>query len=246
MSNRDSIVVEFPPHPDGPLLPYPGQVFAVLMVMFFVLLFLGNCVLSAILVQALSQPFNLLGGLLGLLGFVAWIVGFLLAIGWTNARPYPWLLARIDERPDAVVTTGEANAYCMEEIPPANWSKAVGDNGVNMGLLLIDEAKQMLLYESDRDRWVIPREQLISCEVRHFRPNGGVPILDDGYIIDVRFRMDDLEHSRSIAYRPNRFMILIGPTRRKNAEAIRSHVLQLLEDPPPLDPRCDELRHYRD
>jgi len=115
-------------------------------------------------------------------------------IGVLPARCYlRWLRERIDRRPDAVVTSDNPDALFVQHIPRRNWKVSMGENAGDVGLLLIDYGRGVMLYEGDDERWVIPGESIRSFKLESFTPPNGVDALNRHTVVMLKVDVDDEE-----------------------------------------------------
>ena len=82
--------------------------------------------------------------------------------------------AAVADRPDAVVGPDDPDAVYVQIVPRANWGRVMLETATEVGFLKVDARRRVILYEGDRERWVIPAESILSLAVEEFRtPPGG-------------------------------------------------------------------------
>jgi hypothetical protein len=81
-------------------------------------------------------------------------------------------MAVLRNRGDSFVDADDPDAVFVEVIPRANWARLMAQNARDVGLMKVDERKRVILFEGDRERWVIPAESILSCEVEEFTELG--------------------------------------------------------------------------
>jgi hypothetical protein len=138
---------------------------------------------GALIIWGLDVPDgDTVGGIAVAGGFVLLIAYFVFEtyfISHYPARCYlRWLRERIERRPDAVVKADDPEAFFVQIIPRENWTKTMGENASDLGLLRVDRARGELRYEGDLERWVIPADRVISFKLRTFVPPGGIPAVN--------------------------------------------------------------------
>jgi hypothetical protein len=109
---------------------------------------------------------------LGLTGVLLWfLIGQLLRNPWSSRYIYNKTLAEFEERPDCVVDLTNPDAILLEVIPRRNWGKLTLENAEDQGFLCIDPEARQLLFEGDKNRYRIPAETVLSCEVEVMNPS---------------------------------------------------------------------------
>lgn len=168
------------------------------------------------------------GGVLSLLAALAWIV---LYADWLPSRYY---LARarrvIADRPDPIVRPDDPDAIFVQVVPRKNWGRIMMENADDVGLLLLDSARGVLLYEGDRERWLIPRESVVSYELEAFDvgptdPNAGPAF----WLVVLRANVGGEVWEAPIAPRPVHFHKHTPASRREQAEELRDRIVAALD-----------------
>jgi len=77
----------------------------------------------------------------------------------------------IARRRDAIVQPGPDSVW-VDIIPRKNWNRMMLENASDIGFLRVDTARREILFEGDRERYRIPADALISCELvkTHYTP----------------------------------------------------------------------------
>lgn len=70
----------------------------------------------------------------------------------------------IKRRPDAIVQP-DANALFVEIIPRENWNRMKVKNASDIGFLTVDAPQREIRFEGDKERYRIPADALLSCDV---------------------------------------------------------------------------------
>jgi hypothetical protein len=110
-------------------------------------------------------PFGLLGGI-GLMSAVSGLVICGRNIDYLSHIYTHRLTSRlIRARPDFVVDPDDAEAIFVAVVPRKNWTKLNVDDPSDRGFLLLDTQRRLLLFEGLRERYHIPADALISCEL---------------------------------------------------------------------------------
>jgi hypothetical protein len=79
-----------------------------------------------------------------------------------------WCLEAIRQRPEALFSPDDPDARYVEVVPRKNWGRVMFDNAADLGFLKVDVKRRLLLYEGDSQRWSIPAEAVVSCEMEEF------------------------------------------------------------------------------
>lgn len=85
--------------------------------------------------------------------------------GALRNRYFRALLRReIKQRPDAIVHA-DADTWFVEIVPRSNWNRMMWRTETDMGFLAVDAARRELRFEGDKERFRVPVDALLSCEV---------------------------------------------------------------------------------
>lgn len=170
---------------------------------------------------------------LGVLLGAAYAVFDMFFISVLPARCYlRWLREKIDRRPDAIVPADDLDALFVQHIPRRNWKVAIGENACDVGLLRIDYARGVLLFEGDEERWVVPAESIRSFRLQSFTPPNGVDVLNRQTVLLLEVDVEDEEEplvmplaGQAIHWRP------WNPRAREDAAKRLRHAIGHLVDP---------------
>jgi hypothetical protein len=109
---------------------------------------------------------------LGITGLLLWLfIGQLLRNPWSSRYIYNKTLDEFQYRPDSIVDLTEPDAILIEVVPRRNWGKFTLDNAEDQGFLCVDQERRQLLFEGDKNRYRIPVEAVLSCEVEVMNPS---------------------------------------------------------------------------
>jgi hypothetical protein len=116
------------------------------------------------------QHFACIGGaVIALLGGWIWY-----SLNFASYLPSIYLhsVARraLKQRPNAWVEADNPDVMYVQVIPRSHWGKIMLENASDVGYLLVEKTRRVILFEGDRERWRIPAEAVISCEIEHFSP----------------------------------------------------------------------------
>jgi hypothetical protein len=70
----------------------------------------------------------------------------------------------IKRRPDAIVQP-DADSVFVDIVPRENWNKMMFRNAADTGFLVVDAQRREIRFEGDKERYRIPADALLSCEV---------------------------------------------------------------------------------
>lgn len=161
-------------------------------------------------------------------GSLAWTA---LYVDWLPSKYFHAQARRaIAGRPDPLVNPDDPDAVFVQMIPRKNWGRVMLENAADVGLLLLDASRGVLLYEGDRERWMIPRESLVSFDLEAFDigpsdPNGGPPAF---WLVVLKANVGGEVWEAPIAPRPVHFRKHTPTTRREGAEDLRARIAQAL------------------
>ena len=74
------------------------------------------------------------------------------------------LRREITQRPDAIVHA-DADSLFVEIVPRSNWNRLMWRTETDMGFLAVDVAHREIRFEGDKERFRVPVDALVSCEV---------------------------------------------------------------------------------
>jgi short-subunit dehydrogenase len=125
-------------------------------------------------------------------------------------------------------------------------ASAHSDKPIDRGLLLIDRARGRLLFEGVKERYVIPADAILECEVEAMMPHTGswnfyaavlVVRYSDGAPASVAGGHRGLKWEVPLLPRPTQFRRYSSSYRRELAETLRDEIEELIrrDDPQPTD-----------
>src|SRR5439155_10658453 len=103
---------------------------------------------------------------------------------------------------DTVVDPNHPDAILAEVIPRRNWGQLMLENADDQGFLLVDAERRQLLFEGDKQRYRIPADAILSCDVEAMNKGSendsrSVPVA----LVVVSFR-DDRLGEREVPFLP--------------------------------------------
>jgi hypothetical protein len=135
----------------------------------------------------------------------------------------------IAQRPDPFVHADDPDAFFIQRIPRANWGRVMLENADEVGLMLLDAARGVILYEGDRQRWAIPRESVVGCELEAFDIGPSDPNVGPAFwLVVLRVNVDGRVWEVPLAPRPVTLSKQTPTTRRRDAEALQARVRRVL------------------
>jgi hypothetical protein len=124
-----------------------------------------------------APPTDWLGYLLLAAGLAAAVAGGLVC--WVNVDflglryMYRQICRTLAQRADALVMPDDPAARFIDVVPRAQWHQLVPDKPADRGLLRLDPAGGRLVFEGLKERYVIPADAVLSCEVEPMLPHTG-------------------------------------------------------------------------
>jgi hypothetical protein len=100
--------------------------------------------------------------------------GLILLTGGLMMRDVGWLSRRalvgrartaVGMRADALVRPEDPGAIFVQVVPRERWGKLMLDTASDVGFVKLDVRRRELLFEGDRERYRIPGDAILSCEV---------------------------------------------------------------------------------
>jgi hypothetical protein len=79
-----------------------------------------------------------------------------------------WSAAAVRKRKGALVDPDDEDAVFVNVVPRKNWGQLKLENAEDMGCVRIDRKKRVLLFEGDKQRWRIPADSILSCDIEEF------------------------------------------------------------------------------
>jgi hypothetical protein len=149
------------------------------------------------------------------------------------------LRARLVQRPDALVPADDPDAWFVEVIPRVQWHQLNPDKATDRGLLRIDRTSRRLVFEGLKERYVIPADAILACDVVPMLPHTGNWNIY-AVVLACRYPMDapasvtggrrDEEWEVPLVPRPTQFRRYGNAYRRDLAEELREEIEELFPD----------------
>jgi hypothetical protein len=140
---------------------------------------------------------------LGVTVLLMWVwFGQLLRNPWSSRFVQHKIQSEFLRRPDPVVDPNHPDAIMVEVVPRRNWGQVLLTNAEDQGFLFVDTKGRQLLFEGDQQRYRIPAEAILSCEVEAMNKDAAqdersVPVA----AVVVSFR-DDRLGEREVPFLP--------------------------------------------
>ena len=99
-----------------------------------------------------------------ILAVISSVWGLAFTAGLRNCYIRAMLRREIRQRPDAIVQA-DADTLFVEIVPRSNWNRMMWRTETDMGFLEVDIARRELRFEGDKERFRVPVDALLSCEV---------------------------------------------------------------------------------
>jgi hypothetical protein len=153
------------------------------------------------------------------------------------ADRYLRTLARreILSRPDGIVDPDDPEAIFVELVPRQNWKRLMLETATDVGFLVVDETRQEVLFEGDRERMRIPAAAILSCEVEQIVigewASAGIPF----YLIVIRAQHPSGARELPFAYRGDVGQLGVE-VRERRASALRDRIGALIPSREPTSP----------
>jgi hypothetical protein len=175
--------------------------------------------------------------------FLFYIIFETFFIGVYPARCYlHWLRQNIDARSDAIVDADDPDAFFVQHIPRKKWTVSVGENATDMGLFLIDYEAGVIKFEGDEERWIIPRDSIMSFRIDSFVPPMGNEMMNRFTVVMLRIEFDDGEILLTpLAPQPIHWQPWTVGCRARGAEALRRAIGHFVAPKKYQAPDDDEL-----
>ena len=102
------------------------------------------------------------------IGIPLFLLGSIWGLAFAGRLSNWYLMAvarrEIKRRPDAIVEP-DAGSQLVSIIPRENWNRAMSRNARDTGFLVVDAARREIRFEGDNERYRIPVDALLSCDV---------------------------------------------------------------------------------
>lgn len=69
-------------------------------------------------------------------------------------------------RADRIVSPDDQDAIFVEVVPRRNWGQLMLETATDVGYLLVDKSQRRVLFEGDRERYLIPGGAVVSCQTQ--------------------------------------------------------------------------------
>lgn len=136
-------------------------------------------------------------------------------------------------RPDLLVDPNNPDAVFVEVCPRQNWHQLKLETATDIGFLLVDTRRRQLLFEGDKERYRIPADALVACEMEQLNPMGGSFTL---FMVVIHAQRDAALWELPIARRFHPVRDISVDRRRQRALELRDHIRTLIPaDVAPLD-----------
>jgi hypothetical protein len=133
------------------------------------------------------------------------------------------------QRPDSWVDADNPDALYVQVIPRSRWTKIMLENAADLGFLLVDQARRVILFEGDRERWRIPAEAVISCDLEYFSPGSATEGPLRHCVAVLRARTADGIWEAPLTQWHIRRGKRTNMERQEDAEAVQARILDLAE-----------------
>jgi hypothetical protein len=139
----------------------------------------------------------------------------------------------VAQRTDALVEADNPETIYVQVVPRQNWARVMIETATDVGFLWIDQRRRQVLFEGDRERWRIPAEAILSCEVEHFILLGGESNgTNTFYLAVLRARLGDAVWEAPLTTRHIMFYKQGDREREEDAHWLRDHVHSIITPPP--------------
>jgi hypothetical protein len=114
-------------------------------------------------------------------------------------------------------------------IPRKNWGRVMLENAEELGFMRLDETRGFILFEGDRERWMIPRESVVSYDLEAFDigptdPNAGPAF----WLVVLKVNVDGRVWEAPLAMRPISLSRGTPTTRRLDNERLRNRIRRVV------------------
>ena len=163
------------------------------------------------------------------------IVGICFTIWFADYLPsrflYNALCREFALRPGKLVNLNDSGVEVIQVVPRAHWTKVMLEDAADVGLMVFDLQRQMILFEGDRERWVIPATSILSCEVVSYKPGMGKGS-GEGlhfFVAALQANVGGRLWEGCINRRQISFQRRTGKVRERDAHELRAKILALIE-----------------
>ncbi|MBI3464397.1 MAG: site-2 protease family protein [Planctomycetes bacterium] len=136
-------------------------------------------------------------------------------------------------RPGLLVDPDDPDAIFVEVVPRQHWAKSNWklETAADVGFLRIDHVRGALLFEGDRERYTIPAEAILDCEVERVEPPSRFAGQTDHYphfMAVVRAKGQDGVWEAPIAPRYDARRLFVGTSFQARARELQGRILSIL------------------
>jgi hypothetical protein len=175
-----------------------------------------------------AETVLLLGTAVGVL-----VLGFWFVVCYSDFLPsrYLYRLSKqaVFQRPDRLVEPDNPEALYVQVIPRRNWGRVMLENASDIGFLWVDRSRRLLLFEGDRERWRIPAQAIVSCEVQHFLLGGDQHSGGKKFFLAVlRAQTGDAVWEAPVTRRHIYWGKRLERQREEDANLVRTEILSLI------------------
>jgi len=131
----------------------------------------------------------------------------------------------VAERAESLVHPDDPAAQFVQVVPRKNWGRVMLGNADDVGFLLLDQSRGVILYEGDFERWIIPRESVISVNLEAFDVGPTDPTAGAAFwLVVLKANVGGKVWEAPVAPRPFNLTKHTPITRRRRAEELQARV----------------------
>jgi len=135
----------------------------------------------------------------------------------------------VAERAESLVHPDDPAAEFVQVVPRKNWGRVMLENADDVGFLLLDENRGVILYEGDFERWIIPRESVISFNLEAFDIGASDPTAGAAFwLVVLKANVGGKVWEAPVAPRPFNLAKHTPITRRRRAEELHARICACL------------------
>jgi hypothetical protein len=141
-------------------------------------------------------------------------------------------------RPDKLVEPSDPDALFVEVVLRENWprNQFMLEPAIDVGFLRIDVDRQVLLFEGDKERYIVPAASILSCEVEQMQTAtyvvAGQPRTrtDPRYAAVLRANRFDgpWEAALAVRYDAGGPFVFVGTSHHARAHKLKDTILRVL------------------
>jgi len=181
---------------------------------------------AAINADELELPLLVVLGLVSVLSVIGGLVWMAMFADFLPSWHYHRVARRVvAERAEAIVHPDDPAAEFVQVVPRKNWGRVMLENADDVGFLLLDQRRGVILYEGDFERWIIPRESVISFELEAFDVGPPDPTAGAAFwLVVLKANVGGKVWEAPVAPRPYNLTKHTPHTRRQRAEELQARV----------------------